>query len=225
MRLVFTGLESPVWIERGFPSVLQVENQALFTRICTSLKSGEGRFALEPYTLWEDEAEAKPASAFMFIADPFDLPWGDRALIGAVVKRYESALLQDDGIRCDIERLNSRLASSFLSLGVDLHGDYSFGIEWDIQRYMKAFGFGPDCSGSERFLDTLIEFLSIGLDAHCEKVFAFVNLKTFLTKNELIALYEHVFFTKSRVLLLENKRDRIAYSHERKTTIDLQFLE
>lgn len=225
MRLVFTGLESPVWIERGFPSVLQVENQALFTRICTSLKSGEGRFALEPYTLWEDETEIKPSAALMFIADPFDLPWGDRSLIGVVTKRFENVLLQDDGLRGDIERLNSRLASSFLSLGIDLHGDYSFGIEWDIQRYMKAFGFGPDYSDAEGFLDTLIEFLSIGLDAHCEKVFVFVNLKTFLTKKELQTLYEHAIFTKSLLLLLENKQDRIAYSHERKTIIDLQFLE
>lgn len=38
-------------------------------------------------------------------------------------------------------------------------------------------------------------------------------------------LYDHVFFLKSSLLLLENKPDSISYEHERKLTVDLQFLE
>lgn len=52
----------------------------------------------------------------------------------------------------------------------------------------------------------------------------FVNSKTFLTKNELEQLYEHIFFLKLKVLLLE-KHDNSSYEHGRKMAIGLQFLE
>ena len=52
-----------------------------------------------------------------------------------------------------------------------------------------------------------------------------MNLKTFLTKNELKRLYEHIFYTKTKVLMLENKHDAESYQYERKQVIDLDFLE
>ena len=70
-----------------------------------------------------------------------------------------------------------------------------------------------------------MNFLSFALDAGCRKTIVFVNLKTFLTKNELQTLYDHVFFLKLSLLLLENKKDTMAYGHEHKLTVDLQFLE
>ena len=62
-------------------------------------------------------------------------------------------------------------------------------------------------------------------DANSRKTIVFVNLKTFLTENELQTLYDHVFFLKLSLLLLENKKDTMAYGHEHKLTVDLQFLE
>ena len=55
MRLVFSGLESPVEVTPGRCSTIEVENQTLFTRIAQSLLSGEGRYATEPFSIWEGE--------------------------------------------------------------------------------------------------------------------------------------------------------------------------
>lgn len=57
------------------------------------------------------------------------------------------------------------------------------------------------------------------------KDISFVNLKTFLTKNELKLFYEHVFYTGTHVVLFENKQDNNSYQHERKYTVDQDFLE
>lgn len=53
----------------------------------------------------------------------------------------------------------------------------------------------------------------------------FVNVKTFLTSNEVKALFDHVFYSKMKVLLLENKRDGNVYDYEWKMIVDLHFLE
>lgn len=46
-----------------------------------------------------------------------------------------------------------------------------------------------------------------------------------LTKSELERFYEYIFFSKIRVLLLENKVDESYYKYEQKNTVDQHFLE
>lgn len=225
MRIAFSGLEYPIDVEPGYPTVLQIENQALFARMCSSLRDGEGRYAYEPYTLWEGEDELKPSSSLMFIDTPFDLPWSDKSLMGEVSKRFEKLFLDDEELRGEIDSAAESIASKFLTLGMAMNADYGFDIEWDLRKFVKAFGFGIDRTAQNSVFDSLIDFMSLALDAGCKKTLVFVNLKTFLTKKEVSELYRHVFFSKMSVLLLENKHDETEYEYESKRTIDLQFLE
>lgn len=225
MRLVFYGLEKPIEIEPGRVTVLQVENQALFTRICTSLISGEGECASEPYSLWEGEEEARPAGAFLVVESPLSLPWGDKALAGEVMKRFEKMLLEDEDLRGGIDGAARSISSGIASLGFSMHAGYGFDIEWDVRKFIKAFGFGIDRSQQDSLLDSLIDFVSMALDANLKKVILFINLKTFLTEKELSALYEHIFYSGLSVLMLENVRDDRIFEFEAKRVVDQHFLE
>lgn len=121
--------------------------------------------------------------------------------------------------------MDAALSSRLLELGMGMNSDYRFGIEWDLKRYLKFRGFGASAQEPQSLLDNLINFLSLALDAGCKKVISFVNLKTFLTENDLKALFEYVFYSKISVLLLENKPDKMVYDYERKMTVDLHFIE
>ncbi len=225
MRLVFSGLETAIDIEPGITTSLQVENSALFARLVQSLLCPDGRLAPEPFTVWDGDVELRPASAIMLVESPLSLPWDDRALMGEVVKRLEREFLEDEDLRRDIEALDAALSARLLRLGLGLNSDYGFALEWDLKRYLKFRGFGTGVQEPQSLLDNLLNFLSLALDAGCGKVISFVNLKTFLTENELKALYEYVFYSKLSVLLLENKADGMVYDYERKITVDLHFLE
>ncbi len=225
MKPVFSGLEHPINLTAGETAVLQVENAALFARIVRSLQSGQGRYAAEPYTFWNGDNEAKPASALMLVTDVMCLPWGERSFIAAVTKRIEREFLEDEELRMQIEAAEQVLQEKLGSLNFGFNADLGFGLEWDLKRYLKFMGFGVAIQEEKTLLDNLLNFLSFVLDAGCKKTIAFVNLKTFLTENELKVLYDHVFFLKLSVLLLENKKDSMAYEHERKLAVDLQFLE
>ena len=71
----------------------------------------------------------------------------------------------------------------------------------------------------------MIKFLALVKDASLNKVILFVNLKLFLTENELELFYEQAFFSKLRILLVENAYDALRYERERKYVIDQDFLE
>lgn len=225
MKLVLSGLETPIEIAPGYATTLQVENQTLFTRIARSLECADGRFALEPFTIWEKEKELRPASSLLLVSDVLHLPWDDRALMGEVVKRLECEFLEDEDMRRAVEAMDSSLSTKLLELGFAMNSDYGFGLEWDLRRYLKFRGFGIDSTDAAPLLDNVINFLSLALDAGCRKVIAFVNLKTFLTINDLKALFDFIFYSNLNVLLLESKRDEMVYDYERKITVDLHFLE
>ena len=225
MRLVFCGLENAMELERGIACTLQVEQSALFARIAGSLASGEGRYAKEPYTLWDGEKELAAKGAFLMVFDPFSLPWDDRALMGQIIKKLESDMIADEDARLLIEHFEQEFASRLMALTGGLSADYSFSAEWDLGKRLKMLGFGAEPSPDARLVDSLIAFLSLALDAGLKKSIAFVNLKTFLTEKEFELLLAHVFYTKLNVLFLENKIDTERHEYERKYTIDQDFLE
>lgn len=225
MRLVFSGLESPVEVTPGRCSTIEVENQTLFTRIAQSLLSGEGRYATEPFSIWEGEDELRPKEILLVIDNPLSLPWDDRVYMGSIVKRIEREYLEDEDLRRAVEELQGSIATKLMSLGLGMNTDLGFSLEWDFKRYLKFMGFGVCYQGSKSFLDNLLNFLSLALDSGDKRVIAFVNLKTFLSKNDFEAFLEQVSFLKTKVLLIENKQDANQYEYEQKRAIDLDFIE
>jgi CRISPR-associated protein Csn2 len=225
VRLVFSGLERALLLESGVACTLQVEQPALYARLIQSLASGEGRYAIEPYAFWNDEKEIAPKDALLVVIDPFSLPWDDRALTGQIIKKLESEMVADEDARFLIEQIEEELATRLISLTGGLSADYSFEAEWDLTKSLKMLGFGAAPASDSKLVDNLIAFLSLALDAGFKRCIAFVNLRTFLTEKEFQLLLAHVFYTKLKVLFLENKIDTEKHEYERKYTIDQDFLE
>ena len=194
--------------------------------MCASLLSEAGGDAVEPYSFWDEGgAELKPRGQLLCVGDPLNLPWDDRALSGALAGRFEGLLFEDEAVRREVEDAFAELASKVAQLALQLDSDYAFGVDWELKRYLKSYGFGVDVALDEPLIDKLIKFLLLAKDVSLEKVVTFVNLKLFLSENELERLYEQVFFSNLSVLLLENAPDPVSREEERKYIIDQDFLE
>ena len=225
MKLVFSGLDKPMELEAGECSTLEVQSPALFARFARSLLSGEGRYADEPYSVWDGDAELKPKDSLLVIDNPLQLPWDERGLTGTIVKHMEREYLEDEDLRRAIEDYQRSINSALMALGLGMNADWTFSQEWDFKRYLKFAGFGVYYQDGKSFLDNLLNFRSLALDAGEKRAFVLVNLKTFLSENDFRAFLDQVFFQKTKVLLLENKQDGLYYEHERKRVVDLHFIE
>lgn len=224
MKLKLAGFEGCVELGDG-AAVLEAHDERLFSRICASLYSERGGEALEPFLLWDDEGDEKSArNAFLFVANPFDLPWNDRGLLGDVRELVEDAYYADDEARRRIEGLALSLLDEVAALALRLRSSYGYEVEWDIGKLLKAFDLGVDRSACESLLDNLILFLEFASDSGCERVVTFLNLKSFLDDQELEAFYQAVFSSGLNVLLLESRLDGRAFESERKMVIDKDFL-
>ena len=142
MRITFSGLDRPIDVlERGI-TMLQIENESLFARVCDSLISLKGDKAIEPYSVWnEDGDEISPSGAFIVVANPFDLPWKHKGLMGGLYSKLEKELLIDEDLRQELYELGAALEGSAHKLGFQMNANYRFGVEWNLGSYLKAFSF------------------------------------------------------------------------------------
>ena len=226
MNVYFTGLQAPLLVDEQAVSVLEVHNRALFARLSGSLMSGAGADAVEPYTIWGSYGEElSPSGQFLAVTCPLDLPWGNKALSSGLASHVEQLMFEDEGARRDVEDAFALLRSRLCQLALSLESEYAFDINWELKRYLRTYGFGVELVDDEPLLDKLIKFLALVKDASLNKVILFVNLKLFLTENELELFYEQAFFSKLRILLVENAYDALRYERERKYVIDQDFLE
>ena len=225
MNLVLSGFSEALTLGSDRVSVLEVHNRRLFARICQSLASELDSEALEPYALWDGEERRSSRNCFLFVFNPFELPWSERALMGEVLERVEDMFLAEDDVRQEIETAGRALSERVASLGLRLQSDYAFEVQWEMRKYLKAFDFGVEVDPFDALLDNLIKFLKFASDAAFEKQLVFVNLKNFLEPDEVQEFYRQAVFLELNVLLLENVPDDAVFEYERKMCIDKDFLQ
>ncbi len=226
MRIAFSGLDRPIDVaDRGI-TMLQIESESLFARVCDSLISLKGEKAIEPYTVWTEEGgEVNPSGAFMVVVNPFDLPWKHKCMMGGLYSKLENELLIDDELRQEMIELGLALESSAHKLGFQLNANYRFGVEWNLSSYLKAFSYEVEVFDTASLLEKLISFIDLGADMSIDRVIVFINLKTFLAKNELTELQDRLFFHGIRALLLERYSSSWDEECVRKYLVDRDFVE
>lgn len=225
MRLAIEGFDEPIVLGGGPVAVLEIHDKRLYSRVCQSLMSEKGESAVEPFSLWEDDGERRSArNSILAVSNPFDLPWGDRSLLGDLQDVVEDIYIADDQARRRIGESAFRLREDVAELGLRLQSDYEFALEWDLGKFLKAFDFSVDEDSSDSLLDSLIKFVKFASDVRCHQIILFMNLKGFLENGELEEFYREAFFCDLNILLLESAPDGASYEKERKTVIDQDFL-
>lgn len=226
MMISFSGFEHSIDMRDSRVLALHIANQALFARVVSALLSGQGERAAEPYTLWGDDGkELRANNVFLPIANPFDLPWKHKRLLGALYSRFEEALLIDEDLRLKMQELHSGMVSSVNQIGFQFNAEYDFGVEWELRHYLKAFDYGVGPREASSLLDNLIQFVDLAADVACDMVLLFVNLKTFLGKNDLLELYERMIFHGISAILIENQNSPLYTDFEKKIIVDQHFIE
>lgn len=226
MLISFVGFDNPVIFDRTHASVVQIANESLYARVCQSLISGKGEDAVEPYSIWDDNGvEIRASQAFLPIINPFDLPRKHKTLLNGLYERLYQNLLVDEDARSKLQHLSERMETAVAEMAFQLNGNYGFGLKWDMREYLRAFGFGAETLTSASLFENLIGFVELVADVGLDKTLLFVNLKTFLTENELEELYRTLIFYGIQTLLLENHQSEVYSEFEHKTIIDRHFLE
>lgn len=228
MKLKFMRFDSVIDFDDGTVHTLEVHERPLFARMVESLKSNLGEKAAEPFVLLEGERSVAPKGRLLMLSNFPELPLHDKTIEKSLYERIASEIaegVEPTGGILDLGELAKGLNHQIEKTSLSMWGTYSFEMDWDLARYLKAFGYGLTIDEDTSLLDRCIRFFGLCVDIGFKKPLVGFNIKSFFSEIELDQLFEQAIFHGIPLLLLETWWDGNCYKGEKKMVIEQGFLE
>lgn len=143
---------------------------------------------------------------------PFDVDLNDKKCWNKVSGELKNMAL-DESHYVQTQQLFAAIQQYFLSLELDSELDVSF-EEPEFGQLLKAVGMKLE-EDEQNMLNQLVQYLRILSRLFRKECIVFVNLSSFLEKEELEALLQQAWYMKLRVLLLESREISLPYEKKR----------
>lgn len=201
MKLVYTELEKQLVFQENKVNVLVIERKELFRRMIQELdkqiRGEEGGFVLS-----DNNKTMKIDKEVCLILNPFALDINSRkALTGLYNELGKLGLNEENYLKTCI--LKGQIAEYIYDLLNQVDYALKFQDDFNLQSLFKALEVEFE-AGEENFLEGLVYFMDVCSKFQKIKILAFVNLKTYLTNDDLQKFYKEAFYRKMHLLLLEN---------------------
>lgn len=214
MKLVHPAFENQIVIYENKANVIVIENPELLTDIVFELKnqiSGkEGSFILS-----NNMEYISLSKAAEICVDPFSLDFNSRKLISNLYEKLRKIALDED-MYLDTAKVTGDILLYIENLLFSLDSDFlEYNLDIDITSIFKCaeVKFSTDY---EKLSERLLDYMSI-YNEYCNTgLFVFVNLKSYISNDELRNLYDTLFYRKINILLIE--------SMERNHVLDCELL-
>lgn len=222
MKLVHRFLPHPIIIEENKVNVIVIENQDMLSEIISevideiSCKSGN-------FVLSDDDGRIDFSKTAEIITDVFSLDINDKKFLSKLFTELK-AESSNERFYIKTMELNSAI-SSYLTALTDLEG---FNViheeEGDLSNIFKAFDlrFADEAvSLSEK----IIEYIGVCSEFAGKNIFIFVNLKSFVSEEDLEKIYEFSFYKKINLILFESHADDSPNEYDFVRIIDRDLCE
>ena len=194
MKLVYTELEQQLIFQENRVNVLVIEHKELFCRMIQELAKQidgvEGRFVLS-----DNDKILKIDKDVGLVVNPFALEINSRKALTGLYNELGKLGINEENY-LNTCRVKGQIAEYIYGLLNQVDYALKFQDDFNLQSLFKALEVEFE-AGEENFLDVCSKFQKV-------KILAFVNLKTYLTNDELKKIYKEAFYRKIQLLLLEN---------------------
>ncbi|MDR0914306.1 MAG: type II-A CRISPR-associated protein Csn2 [Oscillospiraceae bacterium] len=207
MRFVHNQIESFFETDCNKISVLVCENPLQLTKLTEELlqqtNGNDGNFRLFKST----GLNPKELSVFgnvELVLSPFLLDFNNSTLLKKLYKHLAQKANGDVFYSSTVE-LKKTIAKYIDSLLFDEPIEFSFEADLDFSHLFKAADI-KFIDSNKNLPENLLEYMEIIQTFTGEKLFVFVNIKSFLTQEQLSALYDTWLGREYNVLLIEGRQ-------------------
>ena len=224
MRLIHPVFENPFIFEENTVNVLVIENGKTFYQLTNELLNqinGEnGGWVLS------DENKVKDLNlekTFSFIIEPYTLDFNNKKIQNKLL-----AKLKDIAVDSEHYLLTNDIIGQNVVYIEKLIESIDYSLEYnnmpDINSLLKIFEIRlrPDY---DSVLEKIIEYLKVVNQFLSINSFVFLNLKSYLTSEELESFYKDCFYNKYNLFLIESTDSEYRFDCEKHRIIDKDLCE
>lgn len=198
-------------------NAIEIENMGCFFRTVSNLIQISNGFLIEDIYCYDNENnEINLSNKLLIVNDYFDLT--------NVLKKYNTNLqksiineIKEDKLNeltLKYKQLIDKLKSSISEIDLPIKLNDEFSLE-QLIKLTK-----PTIETKENLINNLYLLIDLEKIFKINKLLIFVNLKQYLTKQEILEFYKYTIYNKVPILLFDNKSYSISLENEVKLLVD-----
>ncbi len=199
MKLVHLDLESQFEFDEKI-NVLCVENATQFRKFLEDfhcqIDGFNGKFVLS-----ENERNIDFSKSVVVITDYFSLDFSEKKLQNKLYLLLQS--ICEEKFKVDFAKFNEKFYRIFNKLNSESPFELECAVDPSISAMLKCFGVSFSCENSS-FIEKLCKYVEILFNLLSLKLIVFVNLKSYLSKDEIKLVYQFFLYNNINVFLLES---------------------
>ena len=199
MRLVYPAYQLEVFLPENQITVLSIENPTAYSAMLHDMWN-QAQGNIGGFILSDGDKIRSISKEMECIFNPFSLDCNDKKIINKLyqeLKENADTYLINEG-----NELNRSIIKYLDQLFLKVPYALDYNIDFDLLSIFKAYSVKLECFCAN-LLERIVEYLKV-MNRICNiHIFVFVDLKHYLTENELVQLYEFVFYEKISLIIIE----------------------
>jgi len=186
-------------------NVLVIENPHALSSIMKELlkqsKGDDGSFILS-----EKEKLYKLSKEIALLLEPFTIDCNEKRIL---TKLYQELKIQvDENMSEETMELNAKIIDYLDKVTMTVPYLTTFQLEYDVLGLFKLLGVGLEYNETS-LCENIISYLKALSQLCGYRTIVFLNLKSFLSSNDIMYLYEFAFYNKLNLILIENTLHKV----------------
>ena len=216
MKLQWNQLENEILFLDDFINIVEFENKHLFCSFIEDFqKAINGEIEEGILVFYEQEEEISCLHKIECYIDYFAIDFNSKKILNTFYQKV-SKNIEEEGISV------FPILSDFLQRIKNYFEDFNFDITYDtdltivdISKFLKV----KVNDERKTVFEKILLLLDLESEFHFNKIVVFVNLKSFLTKEEVVKVYRYSKMKKVWILLLESNLSGVTLEYEKKLII------
>lgn len=222
MNLIYTFLDNKIDLYNDYVNSIEILNNNYFYRLTNLVYKYSNNQETEEFYFTENNEELKLNKKIRIITNYYDFDFNSKKYINELIKNISNNT--DDNILLKLNNNYNKLYKVLSSLinSVDLNFKVDINDEFSINEILNNFNLS--IPSKDNLLDNLILLIDIEKQFNINKVLVFINLKDYLSREEIIEFEKYCIYNNVYVILFDNSKYK-NNSYEKKFLIDNDLSE
>lgn len=217
MKIVVNFIDNEIEVENNNVFNIEVENKVYFYRLINEFNLiSKGVISDNIFFLDEDSNELNLLNKIDLYIDYFNIEFNSKKIINNLYKILKTNINEEDKAKINkyYLRIKSILSKSFLDYNLPL----IINDEFDIDTILKLLKV--TINSKNNLLDNLFLLIDINNNFKINELLIFINLKQYLTLEELNEFYKYSLYSDIKILLIDSQCYGVTNKFEKKLIID-----
>ena len=178
----------------------------------------------ERIIILDNDTEIKMEKEALMVIDLFNIDFNQKKIQSALYNKIEKIYKQEFERMSEFQTLFQKLQLNVLDVFNEFPFEFNYKDSIGIQEYLKLLGLKISNNKGE-IIDKIfslidaVEYLSVA------KLLIFVNLKLYLSDDELNEIYKYAMYKKVNILLIETGEEKEPIKNEKILFVDSDYDE